>query len=254
MNEIVQQELIEQIDSLKKELAEANKKNQLIPAYLSGLAHDIRTPMNAIMGFVELLGESELDQDQQGFYTEMITRGSKKLLNTVSNLIDFAKLETDNMNLYTERIVISELFEELQGEMRNDLQLYGKEGVRCRFNGPVNGSGIIHSDRTKLYQILKIFIDNSIKFTMEGEIEVTSKIHDKVVDFSIRDTGKGMDGETLKNVYTLFSSQKLEKGQRLKSRGLGMIVANKLVQILNGEMMINSQLKMGTTVTVSLPQ
>ncbi len=102
MNEIVQQELIEQIDSLKKELAEANKKNQLIPAYLSGLAHDIRTPMNAIMGFVELLGESELDQDQQGFYTEMITRGSKKLLNTVSNLIDFAKLETDNMNLYTQ--------------------------------------------------------------------------------------------------------------------------------------------------------
>ena len=124
MNQLSNQELVEQIESLKNELADSKLQNKLVPVYLAGLSHDIRTPLNAVLGFAGLLKDEDLDYDQLGFYSSMIVRGSRKLLETVTNLIDLAKIETDNLQIVKEKVVVSELFEELKDEMEEEKNLF----------------------------------------------------------------------------------------------------------------------------------
>ena len=253
MKELSKQELLEQIDSLEKELKSARDENNLIPSYLAGLSHDIRTPLNAILGFSGLLTDKELDTDELNFYSSMIIRSSKKLLNTISNLIDFAKMNTNNLRLSSEKVVISELFEELEEQMLEEKSLFGKKDVKLFFQSPINGSGTIETDRSKLYQVLKIFLDNSLKYTSTGEIELVSQMEGSSLGFRISDTGKGMDESTVKSVFTLFTTQNLKVDKKMKIRGLGMAVASELVQLMNGKVLVNSKPSVGTTISFSLP-
>lgn len=251
--DLSKQVLLEQIESLKKELESSQQENALIPSYLAGLSHDIRTPLNAILGFSGLLTDDELGSEELTFYSSMIIRSSRKLLSTISNLIDFAKMKTDNLRMSKEKVVVSELFSELEEEMLQEKKLFGKEGIEFFFHSPINGVGTIMTDRTKLYQVLKIFLDNSLKYTSQGEIELISKVDGTNLGFRISDTGKGMDESTLDTVFTLFSDQNLELGQKMKTRGLGMAVANELIHRMSGEVLVNSKPSVGTTISFSLP-
>jgi len=251
---INQDELLDKFEELQKELAEAQMQNALFPNYLAGLSHDIRTPLNAIVGFAGLLTEPDLDPEELKFYSYMITRSSRKLLSMISNLIDLAKMETGSLRLFNEKISVAELLEEIREEMEEERRLYGKDQIEMSFQVPHNGSGIIRSDRTRLYQVLKIFLDNSLRFTKSGEIKVISRIEDgQRISFSISDTGLGMDKTTLNSLFELFPQGPNLEGQKIKSRGLGMLVAQKLVTLMRGEILINSKPKIGTTVSLTIP-
>jgi len=251
--DISKQQLLEQIHSLNKELEMTKKENALIPSYLAGLSHDIRTPLNAILGFSGLLTDEGLGNEELSFYSSMIIRSSRKLLSTVSNLIDFAKMKTDNLHLTKEKVEISELFEELEEEMLEEKQLFGKNDINFFFHSPINGSGTIMVDRAKLYQVLRIFLDNSLRYTSQGEIQLVSDVDGSNLGFRISDTGKGMDKLTLESVFSLFTEQDMGLGHKMKTRGLGMAVANELVNLMSGEVLVNSQPRVGTTVSFSLP-
>lgn len=246
--------LLDKLSELQKELSEAQMQNALFPNYLAGLSHDIRTPLNAIVGFSGLLTEPDLDAEQLKVYSFMITRSSRKLLSMISNLIDLAKMETDSLRIFSEKFSVSELLDEIRIEMEEERHLYGKDQIEMSFQTPHNGSGIIRADRARLYQVLKIFLDNSLKFTKSGKIQLTSRIEDrKRVSFSIQDTGQGMDGSTIDSLFELFPQGEIVEGMKIKSRGLGMLVAQKLTTLLKGEILINSQLKTGTTVSLTIP-
>lgn len=251
--EVFQDQLLEKLSELQTELAEARMLNALFPNYLAGLSHDIRTPLNAIVGFAGLLTEPDLDKEQLKYYSYMITRSSRKLLSMISNLIDLAKMETGSLNLYKERINLAELFEDIREEMEEEQRLYGKEKIKLSFQSPYNGSGNIRADRTRLYQVLKIFLDNSLKYTKSGEIQLIARIEEgKRISFSIRDTGQGMDQHTVDNLFQLFPTGQMPENQKIKSRGLGMLVAYKLSHMMDGELLVHSQPKQGTTVSLTL--
>jgi len=247
-------QLLDKLNELQRELSSAQMQNALFPNYLTGLSHDIRTPLNAIVGFSGLLTEPDLDLDQLKFYSDMITRSSRKLLSMISNLIDLAKMETGSLRLFNEKVNVSELLDEIRVEMEEERRLYGKDEIEMSFQTPHNGSGNIRTDKTRLYQVLKIFLDNSLKFTKSGQIQVISRIENgQRVSFSIRDTGRGMDTTTVDSLFKLFPQEPNVKGMKIKSRGLGMLVAQKLTTLLNGEILINSELKTGTTISLTIP-
>lgn len=247
-------QLLDKLGELQRELSNSQMQNALFPNYLAGLSHDIRTPLNAIVGFSGLLTEPDLDSEQIKFYSYMITRSSRRLLSMISNLIDLAKMETGNLKLFNVKVNVSELLDEIRDEMEEERRLYGKDQIEMTFQTPHNGSGNIRIDKTRLYQVLKIFLDNSLKFTKSGKIQVISRIEDgQRISFSIRDTGRGMDKSTLESLFELFPQGPNTEGLKIKSRGLGMLVAQKLTTLMKGEILINSELKTGTTVSLTLP-
>lgn len=245
--------LMRRIAELEEALTGAEGKNALIQEYLSGLSHDIRTPMNAVMGFSSLLGELEDETGELGYYARMITRSSKKLLETISNLIDFARLETGNLHIMNDDVNIAELFEELQEEMEEELALYEKSAIRLEFRPLYNGSGIIHTDRLRLQQILRTFLENSLKFTKQGRISLISSLDQEGwITFEVADTGVGIDEDTLRNLFNLFSDQQTGSGSKIKTRGLGMLVAKRLTHLLHGDLKVNSTLEKGTRVYLKI--
>lgn len=249
-----EKDLLQEIESLKKKLALSRKKNALIPEYLAGLSHDIRTPVNALMGFSSLLTESEYDDTQVKFYSQMISRSSKKLFQTISSLIDYAKIETGNSRIAMEDVSVFDLFDDLKMELAEDISLYEKENILLSFEAPKNGSGNILTDRAKLQQILKICLDNSLKYTKEGKIQVLTSIEQgERIRFTITDTGKGIDPTTRNDLFRLFSGQQLGCGEKIKSRGLPLLIAKKYTEMLQGEITVQSELHKGTSVTLILP-
>lgn len=249
------EQLIREVQKLEQELQLANKKNGLIQEYLSGLSHDIRTPMNAILGFSGLICELEEASEELQLYSRMISRSSKKLLETISNLIDYARIETGHIHLTYEGVHIAELFDDLRAELEEDQLLYGKQAIQTHFRPQYNGSGVVFADRNRLYQILKIFLDNSLKFTRKGEIILSSRMAEEgVCVFEVSDTGSGMDPETLSRLFTLFSDQPRGIPGKVKSRGLGMLVAHRLSHLMHGELTVQSVPSKGTTIRLMLPQ
>ncbi|MCD6345898.1 MAG: hypothetical protein J7L96_00615 [Bacteroidales bacterium] len=240
---------------LESELNKAQLKNSIFPNYLAGLSHDIRTPLNAIVGFAGLLTEPDLDPEQLRFYSDMITRSSRKLLRMISNLIDLAKMETGNLKLFIERVSVSDLMEELRNEMLEERRIFDKSDITLTFQGLHNGSGFLNTDRSRLYQILKILLDNSLKFTKKGSISLEVSLQtDKKMVFILKDTGAGMDADTLNNLFNLFPMEiDSSRLMKIKSRGLGMLVVSRLTKILRSEIFITSEKNKGTTVSLVAP-
>ena len=113
-------QLLDKLEELQRELAEAQMQNALFPNYLAGLSHDIRTPLNAVVGFAGLLTEPDLEPEQLKFYSYMITRSSRKLLSMISNLIDLAKMETGSLRIFNDKVNVSELLDEIRDEMEEE--------------------------------------------------------------------------------------------------------------------------------------
>jgi len=250
-----QLQLQDRIDELEHQLAQMIQQTELFPGYLSGLSHDIRTPLNAIIGFSGLLEESDVTKDDRILYTRMITRSSRKLLTLISNLIDLAKLETGTLSLISKPVFLPDLIEDLEDEMLEEQKIYNKEHLTLRLNKPDNGTSLIVADHARLYQILKICFDNSLKYTDQGKIELSvTSCDDNHTCFRLKDTGRGMDAETLEQLFNLFSSDQMVPGNKMKTRGLAIMVAHRLAEFMQGELRVMSQLGKGTTVLLTLPK
>lgn len=243
------------IRELEAQVAQLTQSQELFPGYLSGLSHDIRTPLNAIIGFAGLMDDEETEREELEMYARMITRSSRRLLTLISNLIDLAKMETDTLQLFSEQVFVPDLIEDLEDEMKEEQKVYNKEHLLLELHQPSNGASLVTADRSRLYQVLKILFDNSLKYTDRGRIELS--VHHEspnLTCFSLRDTGKGMEPDLLNQLYQLFPVGNLSRGARIKSRGLGMLVAKELTARMQGELKVNSVPGKGTTVQVVLPE
>ena len=223
----------------------------MFPNYLSNLSHDIRTPLNAIIGFAGLLTEPGVTKKEQVFYSKMIRRSSRKLLTLVSNLVDLAKLETGSLIIFPQEINLAEMFEDLEDEMLEERSIYDKDHLRLVVELPSNGLSSIQSDRARLFQIIKILFDNSLKYTNQGEIFLGVRHEpDRGLSIVLRDTGTGIDPETLSHLFDLFPGDQLVPGTRIKSRGLGMLIAKRLTEKMQGELRVTSTPGKGTEVSI----
>jgi signal transduction histidine kinase len=177
------------------------------------------------------------------------------LLTLISNLIDLAKLETGTLNIFNEKVNLAELLEDLEDEMVEERTIYEKEKLKLKIDRPSNGTTFLETDRARLFQVLKIFFDNSLKYTDAGEIglEVT-KDPAGFTCFTLRDTGKGIDPETLNNLFGLFPVGRIESNAKVKSRGLGMLVAHRLTEKMDGRLNVQSEPGSGTTIFLRLPR
>ena len=224
---------------------QAEKSDKLKSAFLCTISHEVRTPMNSIMGYSQLIGETK-DSKELGFFCEKIEESSKQLLDLISNIVYLSKLETDHKDFVCEPVDMELLFATIRYQYVKHV-----EGKKLNFiYNPHHPSCTVYSSIDGITELLRNFLDNAIKFTEHGSISMGyDVITDKSLRIWVRDTGMGIDKRDIKQIFKRF----VKLNDFAPGTGIGFSIAKKIAKTLKGKIGIESQLGSGTYIWAELP-
>lgn len=231
---------------LEKAKKQAEESNDLKSAFLSNISHEFRTPINAIIGFSNLLADSEIEEKLRNSFVQNILSSSSKLLKMVNNLLYVSKMDSNQLNVKLEYFNINETLKEINAHLSG--QIAAKPQINFKLILPLNSDVLqIKSDKDKFIQIVDNLIDNAIKFTKSGKIELGYYIDEKSIPiFYIRDTGIGITKQKQIHIFDVFRQLDYEANRRFEGSGLGLALCKKLIQLLNGEIWFDSEENIGS--------
>jgi CheY-like chemotaxis protein len=217
------------------------------------MSHEIRTPLNAIMGFSSLMIENYNDKETITDYEAIISKSSNDLLQIVNDILDNAKIESGQMTIHNEQFTVEKLINDLntfyQVAKRTD-----KEDIQFKMNFKDLQNILISGDLGKLKQIITNIINNAYKFTDTGEIEVGGKlINSSTLSFYVKDTGIGIPKEKQKEIFNRFYQVDPWTSRLYGGTGLGLSIVKGLLDLLGGEICVDSGLGKGSTFTFTMP-
>ncbi len=229
-----------------QEIAENASKEKTI--FLANMSHEIRTPINAIMGMSTLMNLSELSTEQVE-YNNIIKDSCGILLSLINNILQISKIDIGKDEVIMESINMNEFLLNLK-------TIYEKKVMkkRLRFNiNTVNVCEFIETDKTKLQQIISNLLDNSIKFTNDGLIELKITCEESQMIIEVVDTGIGITEENQKKLFKPFTQADSTTTKEFGGTGLGLAICSKLVTLLNGNISMKSVFGEGTCIKVEIP-
>jgi PAS domain S-box-containing protein len=239
--------------NIEKQLIEAKEKaeesDRLKTAFLQNMSHEIRTPMNAIMGFSELLNEQYNNKQKLNQFSNIINQRCNDLLDVINDILDIAKIESGQLQVNTEECHLKELFAELSVLFEGYQNRLGKQHIMLNWDNLNNSSDtVIYTDMVKLKQILINLISNALKFTNEGMVDVGCKILDNnSYLFYVADTGMGIPADKHHTIFERFSQLNLNSKRNIGGTGLGLSIVKGLVNLLEGEINLQSEPGKGST-------
>jgi two-component system, chemotaxis family, CheB/CheR fusion protein len=239
-------------DEIIKAKDKAVEADRLKSLFLANMSHEIRTPMNAIIGFSNMLREDTLTVEDRNYFIDVIQSNGNNLVSLIDSIVDFSKLEAEQMSVSMSEFNINPLVESIIDHTEKSLTSEGKSNIKV-VKGAMSESQVrILSDRHRLNQVFHHLISNAIKFTDEGEIEIGYTIDESHLNFYVKDTGIGIDKGKHDYIFQRFT--KIEDKNRLYGgTGLGLTISKGLVELMGGKVSIDSELGKGTKFTVSLP-
>ena len=245
-----------QMNELKAAVAEAERQSRHKSTFFASMSHEFRTPLNAIIGFAELMKSKKIDDPKlYDEYANIILHSGKLMLGFVDDLLDLTRIEAGELLLNIERIDIPELVEATTSTMA---QLAVEAGVSLKVQVQ-DELPQTDADRRSLEQVLLNLISNAIKYTSEGgTVSVSAEGRDKGLDsesaiLAVSDTGIGMSPLLIENVFDPYVQGDAGGAGRVRGTGLGLSVCKRLVAAHNGTIEIESAVGEGTTVSVALP-
>jgi len=252
-NESLHQRVLERTHELTLATAAAQAAVRSKGEFLANMSHEIRTPMSAIIGYAELLMEPGQTPAQCAEYTQTIRRNGEHLLIIINDVLDLSKIEAGKMRV--EHISCSpvQIVEEVVSLMRVRATGRGLQ-LNTLYHSPLPST--IHSDPTRLRQILMNLCGNAIKFTDSGEVRVELRVVDedgaKRLEFDIVDTGPGMTAEQIDTLFAPFTQADSSTTRKYGGTGLGLSISSRLATMLHGEIKVKSVAGQGSTFTVTL--
>ena len=242
-------------DSLRKSQKRTRIENQSRNNFMANMSHEIRTPINGIIGFSELLKSGDLTHEQQIRYVDIIEESSRSLLLLIDDIIDISKIEADELKVKKDACSLKTTIKELSEEFKIMKEKKQKSQLEIRFRKPrLKHHDYIFTDTKRLKQILFNLVDNALKYTDSGYIEIGYQLLNKnKLQFYIEDTGHGISNNQLKTIF----NRTLQHAHSLKEReggaGLGLAISNGLVKLLGGTMNVKSTLNKGSIFYFTIP-
>ena len=243
---------LKMLDVAEQARKESDTANQSKSQFLANMSHELRTPLNAIIGYSEMLQETAEDLGQMDEYVpdlKQIYSAGKHLLELINDVLDLSKIEAGKMDIFLEtfdlNVMLTEIVATIQpliGNKHNNLvTLYD------------NDLGEIHTDITKLRQMLLNLISNAAKFTEHGNISLEVKRDNDWITFCIIDDGIGMTFEQQQKLFKPFTQADSSTTRRYGGTGLGLAITQKFVQMVGGTLWVESEFGHGSSFIISLP-
>ena len=230
-------------EMLVKARDKAEASDRLKSAFLANMSHEIRTPLNAIVGFSSLLTSTENAAEKE-LYNSLIGHNNKLLLNLINDVIDLSKIESGYLELRPDWVNLTELLDESVAEYVHQVP----SGVELLTNYPAHDS-LVELDSLRIKQILSNFLSNALKNTATGHVEVFYEVDHQSVRIGVKDTGRGIPQNMLEKIFERF--EKLDSFAQ--GAGLGLPICKLIVEKMNGRILVDSQLGIGTTFIIELP-
>ncbi|MDJ0950363.1 MAG: PAS-domain containing protein [Alphaproteobacteria bacterium] len=251
-----QEQLAELVQRLAEARDQAMKATQAKSQFLANMSHELRTPLNAIIGLTEMLQEDAEDagDEDSAEPLQRIHRAGHHLLHLINEVLDLSKIEAGRLELHVEDFDIATLATELQHtaqplaeKNRNRLVVHGADGL-----------GTMHTDPTRLRQVLLNLLSNACKFTEEGEVRMDlsgERINGEAwLRVAVSDTGIGMSEELLDKLFQEFTQADSSTTRRYGGTGLGLAISQRLAGMMGGEITVESTPGAGSTFTLRLPK
>lgn len=235
---------------LKNALNKAEQSDKIKEGLLQNLSHEVRTPLNAISGFSEIISTSDdLSMDNIKSYTNLILQSSHQLLGIITDMLVMSDIQQGISIVSNTEVNPKDLMEHLYNTFLAQVESKNLELIYCI---PQNSSTTILTDETKLVQIISNLLTNALKFTKKGKISFGYTTNDKQIEFFVSDTGIGISEENQKLIFDRFYQVDKNKANNFGT-GLGLAISKSFAQMLNGKLTVESEIGKGTTFYLSLP-
>ena len=247
--------LFEQLQVRSRDLAEKGEQleiaNRHKSQFLANVNHELRTPVSAIIGYAHLVlraTEGQISRLQRENLQDLL-RNAERLLNQIDSLLEFSKIEAGKMEVHVEPVGVNEV---IQGAISTIEPTLNGAHVRI-IREIASDLPVLNTDREKLGQILLNLLDNAIKFTKQGEIRISASQQNGSLQLVVSDTGIGIRKEELNKIFEEFQRGDSSGNKHYRGTGLGLAIVKNFVNLLGGEVAVESEAGKGSVFTVTLP-
>ncbi|MEI6433561.1 MAG: response regulator [Bacteroidota bacterium] len=254
LERIVSQRTSELNDRVKELIVAKNQaeaSDRLKTAFLNNISHEVRTPLNGILGFSGLLAQPDIPDTDRTEFHALLKESSNRLMSTITSYMDMSLLVTGNMGVTRKYFLPAQVLETITEQHQHRCIL---KKLKLSIDiSPEDQNLVIFSDRELFEKIFDALLDNAVKFTAKGEIITGFKQLDKRIEFFVRDTGSGVTVEAQKRIFETFMQEELSHTRGYEGSGLGLSIASEALRLLGGDIRIQSEKNSGSIFYFTLP-
>ena len=232
-------------------LARAEESDKLKTAFLANISHEIRTPLNGIVGFSTLLKKQNLPKERFDYYLNIIVASTNQLTLIINDVVEISKVETGQVDIYLMPVNINS---EISGIVKMLAGMAHQKQIVIETDFALDDkSSTIITDQEKLNHVVTHICNNAIKFTEKGKVKITYTIKGNMLEFSIADTGIGIEMKHHSAIFERFRQVEMDTTRRFGGTGLGLTIAKAYVEVLGGKIWVESDISKGSTFYFTLP-